>query len=103
LVKADRPRVVFDFSSVGELDSTGVKALLVCLEEVLKRNGDLKLAAIPPEPAVVLEVTGVDRLFEIFENSSDAVESFNRSLVHEFQAGPQSLDRGDISGSEGIV
>jgi len=76
LLKGNRPRLVFDFSSVRQLDSAGVEMLLSCAEEVLKRNGDLKLAAIPEGPAEILRLTKVDSLFEIFEDPSEAVESF---------------------------
>ena len=77
LLKSDRVRVVFDFSEVHHLDSAGVDMLLHCLEEVMKRDGDLKLAAVPPAVAVILELTRVDRLFEIFESVADALESYN--------------------------
>ena len=76
LLKAERPRLVFDFSDVKKLDSAGVAMLLNCAEEVMKRNGDLKLAAVSPAPAAVLELTRVDGLREIFETVPEAVESF---------------------------
>jgi hypothetical protein len=44
----------------------------------MRRDGDLKLAAVPPRMAVILEMTRTDRLFEIYETSSDAVLSFSR-------------------------
>lgn len=74
----DRPCFVFDLSQVRHLDSIGVDLLLRCMEETMKRNGDLKLAAVPPGLAVVLEMTRVDRLFEVFQNCDDAVQSFHR-------------------------
>ena len=77
LFKASRPRIVFDFSQVNRMDSAGVDMLLYCLEQAIKRNGDLKLAAITPMAAVVLELTLVDRLFEVFETVSAAVHSFS--------------------------
>jgi hypothetical protein len=40
----------------------------------------LKLAKLSPQAAVILELTRTDRLFEIFETSSDAVKSFQRFL-----------------------
>jgi anti-anti-sigma factor len=82
LFKADRPRVVFDFSEVRQIDSAGVDMLLYCLETIMKRDGDLKLAAVPPQSAIILELTRVDRLFEVFDNISDAVESFHGFPVH---------------------
>ena len=85
LLKADRPRLVFDFSDVHQIDSAGVDMLLHCLEQVMKRDGDLKLAAVAPTSAVILELTRVDRLFEVFETAADAVESFQGYPVHAMQ------------------
>ena len=77
-IQADRPRVVLDCSRVQQFDIVGIQVLLHCLEEAMKRNGDVKLAAITPGTGKVLELTGVDRLFEAFDNTLDAVESFHR-------------------------
>jgi anti-anti-sigma factor len=82
LLQADRPRIVFDFSHVQQLDSAGVEMLLHCMEAVMKQDGDLKLAAVPPKSAVILELTRVDRLFETFQKTSDAVESFQSFPLH---------------------
>src|ERR1700757_229079 len=71
LLTATQPRFVFDLGEVRELDATGIHLLLQCLEEVMKLNGDVKLASVPPGPAAVLEATGVDRLFEIFDRPAD--------------------------------
>ena len=76
LLTGDRPCLVFDFSQVTEIDSASVDMLLHCMEQAMKQNGDLKLAAIPPSSAVILELTRVDRLFEIFATVSEAVDSF---------------------------
>jgi len=78
LLESDRPRLVFDFTSVRHFDSAGVELLLRCMEGAMKRNGDVKLAGLSPQLSVILEMTRVDRLFEIFENCNDAVESFHR-------------------------
>lgn len=77
-LESDRPCVVLDFTEVRYLDSAGIELLLRCIEETMKRNGDVKLAAVSPEIAVIMEMTRVDRLFEIFSDCSDAVESFHR-------------------------
>ena len=81
---ADRPRLVLDCSRVRELDSAGIQVLLQCLEEAMKRNGDVKLAAIPPAAAEILELTRVDGLFETFETIRDAVNSFNQFPAYVF-------------------
>lgn len=81
----DRPRVVLDCSQVRHLDSTGIHVLLRCLEEAMKRNGDVKLAAIQPLTAEILQLKKVDRLFETFATTSDAVNSFRRSPMSLLQ------------------
>ena len=50
--------------------------LLHCMEQAMKRDGDLKLAAVSPQAAVILELMRVDRLFETFETAAEAVQSF---------------------------
>jgi anti-anti-sigma factor len=77
LLRADRPRIVFDFSQVQKIDRAGTEMLLHCAEQVTRQDGDLTLASVPAEVMVILELTCVDRLFEIFASNSDAVESYS--------------------------
>ena len=102
LLTGDRPCLVFDFSDVRQLDSAGIEVLLRCMEEAMKRNGDVKLAAVTPQAAVILQLTRVDRLFEIFENPSDAVESFHRFPVQAFRQTPGSTAGFASEGSDTI-
>lgn len=74
----DRPRLVLDCTNVLEADRLVVHLLLRCLEEAMKRNGDVKLAAIRPETKSTLERIGASRLFEIFDTTDAAVASFFR-------------------------
>ena len=80
ILNSDRPQIVFDCSHVNQIDAGGVEMLLQCLAQVMQRDGDVKLAALSPQMAVVLEMTRTDRLFEIYDSSSDAVLSFSRFL-----------------------
>jgi anti-sigma B factor antagonist len=80
LLNADRPQVVFDLSQVQQLDVAGVEVLLHCMRQVMRRDGDLKLAALSDQAAIVLEMTRTDRLFEIYKTSTDAVRSFSSFL-----------------------
>lgn len=77
-LQEDRPCLVFDCTAVRQLDSAGIDLLLTSLEEAMKRNGDVKLAGVSAQVSVILKLTRVDRLFEIFENVGDAAESFRR-------------------------
>jgi len=77
LFECHHPRIVLDCSQVRCIDGAGVEVLLRCLEEAMKRDGDLKLSAVSPQSEVVLELLRVDRVFEMFGSSEDAVRSFN--------------------------
>lgn len=77
VIESSRPRIVLDCSQMRSIDSAGVQALLHCLEETLKRDGDLKLASLSAEAEVILELTRVARIFETFSTSDDAVRSFD--------------------------
>jgi anti-anti-sigma factor len=91
LITADRPQVVFDLSAVKQLDAAGVDVLLQCMSEIMKRDGDLKLAALSPHAAVILELTRTDRLFEIYETAADAVRSFSRFVPAAMRHQPFGL------------
>jgi len=52
--------------------------MLCCLEEAVKRNGDVKLAAVPAGARSTLKLTGIDRIFEIFDTNVEAASSFRR-------------------------
>jgi anti-sigma B factor antagonist len=77
LLESNRPRVVLECSQVRSMESAGVEMLLRCLEEVLKRDGDLKLAALSSEAEVILELMRVARVFESFPTCEEAAKSFN--------------------------
>jgi anti-sigma B factor antagonist len=79
-LNSDRPQIVFDMSQVKHIDAAGVDVLLQCMREAIKHDGDLKLASLSAQAAVVLELTRTGRLFEIYENSTQAVKSFSSFL-----------------------
>ncbi len=75
-MSSDCPRIVFDCTHIRKVDRALIHMLLGCLEEAMKRSGDVKLAAVPPAARAVLKLTEVDRLFEFHDTSADAVNSF---------------------------
>jgi anti-anti-sigma factor len=88
LFEGDRPRIVLDCSQVQHIDSAGIEILLHCMDEVMKRDGDLKLAALSPRSAAILELMRVDRLFEVLETTEEATRSFHAVAPPEEPQGP---------------
>ena len=76
--ETQRPRFVLDCSNVFEMDSATMNLLLCCLEEVMKSNGDVRLASLRPEAEAALQLAGVKRLFEVYATTDSAVNSFHQ-------------------------
>jgi anti-anti-sigma regulatory factor len=80
-MNVDRPLIVLDCSKVHKMDRSAVHLLLCCLEEAMKRNGDVKLAALPHGSAEIVGLSRIDRLFEVFGTIAEAVNSFRRGPI----------------------
>ncbi len=78
-LKVSRPCIVLDCSQTQQMDKSAVHLLLCCLEEAMKLNGDVRLAAVRPGTRVNLRLLGIDRLFKIFETTAEATDSFQRA------------------------
>jgi anti-sigma B factor antagonist len=70
------PRFVLDCSKVETMGSSEVRFLLSCLEEVMKHNGDVRLAVLNPEAQAVMKKTCMHRLFETYPTTESAVQSY---------------------------
>lgn len=77
-VETERPRLVLDCSRVRQMDNATIHLLLCCLEEAMKRNGDVKLAGVRPEARATLQFAGVSRLFEVYNTVAEATQSFRQ-------------------------
>lgn len=75
-IDADRPCLVLDCASVAQMSKVGICLLLTCLEEAMKRNGDVRLAGLTPEAKSAMISSGVSHLFRTFDSNNEAVESY---------------------------
>lgn len=74
---ARRPRVVLDCSELDGLGLPEIRLFISCLERVMKRNGDARLAGLSPWAREVLSRSGVERLFRIYDSRESAIRSFD--------------------------
>ncbi len=75
-INTGRPLIVLDCSSLYKLDNYIVYVLLCCLEEAMKCNGDVKLVALPSDVVSAPYIAKLNRIFDIYNTTSDAVNSF---------------------------
>lgn len=70
-------KLIVDIHQCDFLDSTFLSALLIALKATIKKGGNLILTSPKHDVAEVIEATGMNRVFDIYPNISDAISSFN--------------------------
>ncbi len=71
-------QVVFDLQTLNFIDSSGIGAIISCLRKINTRGGDLKLCGLSRPVRSLFELVRMHRIFDIFENSDEAVAAFAR-------------------------
>jgi len=69
-------RIVLNLSWVVHIDSAGIGALVSSFVSARNRGAEIKLADLSPNVRRVLSVTNVIRLFEIYDSTETAINSF---------------------------
>lgn len=67
-----KSRIVVDLEKVGFMDSTGLGVLLGALKRVKERDGSLAIVCPPGPVHRVLTLTGLHKVFSIYEFLADA-------------------------------
>lgn len=68
--------IVLDFSEVTFIDSSCLGALVSSVKSLRAKKGDLKLSCLQEEVRSIFQITRLDKIFEIFENVEEAIESY---------------------------
>ncbi len=68
--------LVIDLSAVRFIDSSGLGALVSGFKNASAREGNLKLCCLQPQVRSMFELTRLHRVFEIFTNQDEALNSF---------------------------
>jgi len=67
---------VIDMAGVEFMDSSGLAAFVRLFKRVRIGEGDVRLCGLRPEVSKIMELTRLNRVFDIFETRAEAVESF---------------------------
>ena len=69
--------IVVDLSTSDFVDSSFLGALVAGLKKATMKSGDLKIFGLQPPVRAMFELTRLYRIFDIFEEKDDALESFD--------------------------
>ena len=78
-IDASHIRLVLDLSGVDYMSSAGLREIVGALKKVKKTdgNGDLRLAQPSERVREVLEMSGLDTIFQIFSSQTEAINSYS--------------------------
>lgn len=75
VLREGSPNIVLDLSAVTFLDSTGLGVLITGLKRCRSADGDLVLVTAQPNVLKVLEITGLNDVFQIHDSVEGAIAS----------------------------
>ena len=70
--------LVVNMENVSFINSTGLSSLIHGMKRAREMNGDLRLCGLQQAVRMILELTRLDKVFEIFITEDDAVSSFSQ-------------------------
>ncbi|MGQ9631458.1 MAG: STAS domain-containing protein [bacterium] len=76
LISDGKVKFVINLSGVRYMDSSGLGVLVSGLKTARKDGGDLKLSGLQPEVQNIFELTQLNKVFEIYESESEAINSY---------------------------
>jgi anti-sigma B factor antagonist len=77
LIESGRTKIILNFSKVNSMDSAGVGELAGAYLPVKSKGGELKFLNPTKKVHRVLQVTQLDKVFEVYSDEQTAVQSFS--------------------------
>ncbi|MFB9070077.1 STAS domain-containing protein [Citricoccus parietis] len=71
-IGAGSRQIVVDLGATEFMDSSGLGALIGCLKLARQAGGDLRIANVPPQVLMVLQLTSMDRVLTPYPDSASA-------------------------------
>ncbi|MFN3604939.1 MAG: STAS domain-containing protein [Leptonema sp. (in: bacteria)] len=69
-------KIIVDLTNVNHISSSALGVLIAMERKLKRKNGDIRLVITEPEILKVMQITLLDRVFQIYNNSQDAIHSF---------------------------
>jgi anti-sigma B factor antagonist len=76
IARQPNPRLVLNLQNIDYIDSTGLGAMVMCATTFKKSGGVAKLVHLNRRNMELLVLTKIDTIFEVFDDETDAVNSF---------------------------
>ena len=74
---AKTDKIVIDLKGVEWMGSVGIGILICCLTAVKNAGGDMRLSGLNTKIHELLQMTKLEKIFDIYPEAQNAVESYN--------------------------
>ena len=78
LLNKGNKKILLNFSGVKNADSSGISELASAFIAANREGGQLKLLNLTQKIQYLLEITKLTRVFDIYKNEADAIDSFDQ-------------------------
>ncbi|HOQ00203.1 MAG TPA: anti-sigma F factor antagonist [Acetivibrio clariflavus] len=75
LIKATTKNVIFDFSKVTFMDSSGIGVIMGRFKNVSKLSGKLSVANVNPQLMRIFEMSGLLKVIPVYDNIDAAIKN----------------------------
>lgn len=75
-IDAGRTMLVLDLSGVEYMSSAGLREMVAAVKKIRSNNGDIRIASPSARAKEVLELAGLNMIFQVFMTQVEAVGSF---------------------------
>lgn len=72
-------KIVVNFNKLDYISSAGLGVFMLFIEDLRKKNGDIKLTEMNPKIFSVFDLLGFPLLFDIDNNESNSIEKFKNN------------------------
>ena len=77
IIEENRNEILFDFSNLNHICSSALGTLIQYKKIVMANGGDIKIVVNDEDLSEVFEITGLDKIFELYFNLDDGLKSFH--------------------------
>lgn len=69
-------KIIFNFSKVSYLDSSGIGELVGCYTSIKNKNGQLRICGLSEKIFGLMKMTSLHSVFEVLDTEAEALEGF---------------------------
>jgi anti-anti-sigma factor len=76
LLESDQKQVLLNLRKVPYMDSSGIGEMVACYKAARDKNGTVKLLNPSEKVSDLLQITGLEEMFETYRDEKEALRSF---------------------------